>query len=199
MSMAQDFLDKLQAGTIETKAADESIDFWTKLQAIMEDGARKLSEDEEQKEVKPQPVLGNMTPMLAPALPMSKILRQTPVQQQPVQQTPAQPPPAEPSEAPTPEDIEKYKTTIDKIFNVKHFGKLVAPSIRNSIRKVLKEQLPNLDYKNMEFIEKFEEANGQVTKVASKVAGEFEGILREYKAAVQGIAGVEVESILTEE
>jgi len=197
--MAQDFLDKLQSGRIETKAADESADVWTKLLAVMENGARQLAE-EEQMEVKPQPTLGNATPMLAPAVSMKRTLQQTPVQQQPVQQNPPQQPsPAEPSEAPTPEQLEKYKTTIDKIFNVKHFGKLVAPEIRNSIRKALKEQLPSLDYKDADFIKKFEEANEQVTKVATKMAGEFESILREYKAAVQGIAGIEAETVLSEE
>jgi len=198
MSMAQDFLDKLQTGRVETKAANESADFWTKLQAVMEDGARRLAEEEQQIEVKPQPTIGNATPMFAPAVSMKRTLQQTPVQQQPVQQNPSLQP-AEPNEAPTPEELEKYKVTIDKIFNVKHFGKLVAPEIRNSIRKSLKEQLPSLDYKDANFIEKFEEANGQITKVATKIAGEFEGVLREYKAAVQELAGVEVESILTEE
>jgi len=198
MSMAQDFLDKLQTGRVETKVATESIYPWTRLNAVLENNRNQPSEYEKLIE-SPAPTIGNATPELAPAVSVKKTMQQTPVQQQPVQQNQPQQP-TEPSvEAPTLEDLEKYKTTIDKIFNVKHFGKLVAPTIRNSIRKALKEQLPSLDYKNMEFIEKFEEANGQVTKVATRIAGEFKGILKEYKAAVQEIAGVEVESVLSEE
>jgi len=130
---------------------------------------------------------------------VKKTMQQPPVQQQPVQQNQPQQPTESSVEAPTPEQLEKYKAAIDKIFNVKHFGKMIAPEIRNSIRKSLKEQLPSLDYKDANFIEKFEEANGQVTKIATKIASEFEDVLREYKTAIQGLAGIEVETVLSEE
>jgi len=195
MSMAQDFLDKLQAGRVETKVATESIYPWTRLNAVLENNRDQPSEYEKLIE-SPAPTLGNATPELAPAVSVKKTMQQPPTQQQPVQQTPQQPPPAEPSEE---EQLKKYETIIDKIFDRKNFGKLVAPTIRNSIRKTLKEQLPDLDYKNLEFIEKFEEANELVTKVASKIAGEFEGVLNGYKAAIQELAGIEAETVLSEE
>jgi hypothetical protein len=142
----------------------------------------------------PAPAIGNATPKFAPAVSINKAMQQQ--AQQPIQQNP--PPSAEPSNdarpAPTPEEIKGYGAKIDKIFGPKHFGKLIAPAIRNSIRKVLKEQLPNLDYRDPGFIRKFEEACGKVDKAASRAAGEFSIILEEYKAAVGSLAGINVES-----
>jgi hypothetical protein len=39
MGMAQDFLDKMRTGRIETKAVSESIHPWTRLRAMLENNS----------------------------------------------------------------------------------------------------------------------------------------------------------------
>jgi hypothetical protein len=197
MSSAQDFLDRLQTGRIEAKSAAESIDPWIRLHAALENNNMNQPSAYEKVVENPIPTLGNATPQKAPAVSIHKAMQQQAAQQNP-------PPPAKPSgdaSADVPEQSEKYEARIDRIFDRKHFGKMVAPAIRNSIRKALKEQLPGLDYKNPEFVNEFMEICGRVDKAASKIAGEFEIILDEYKAIVKKLAGVKESnpSVLAEE
>jgi hypothetical protein len=190
MSSAQDFLDKLRTGRVETKSAAESIDPWVRLHAALENGNANQSAYEKAVE-NPSPTLGNATPLKAPAVSIHKAMLQQTMRQN-------QPQPAEP-DAPAPEQLENYEERIDRIFNSRNFGWMVAPAIRNSIRKALKEQLPGLDYKDPEFIKKFEEINGKVEKAAAETASEYEGILGEYKAIVKNLAGIKESGVLAEE
>jgi archaellum component FlaC len=195
MSMAQDFLDRLRTGRVETKVVSESIHPWTRLRAVLENGNESQPSAYEKAVENPVPALGNATPKFAPAVSIHKAMQQQAAQQNPPQ-------PAESGgDANASEQTENYEERIDRIFDRKHFGRMVAPAIRNSIRKALKEQLPGLDYKNPDFIKQFEEINEQVTKAASKTAGELEIILDEYKASVKKLAGVKESnpSVLAEE
>jgi hypothetical protein len=185
MGMAQDFLDRLRTGRVEAKTEAESIHPWSKLRAMLEDDNESQPSAYEKTVENPIPAIGNATPKLAPAVSIHKAMQQQ-----------NQPPPAEPS---VPEQQENYEERIDRIFNSRNFGKMVAPAIRNSIRKALKEQLLGLDYKNSDFIKRFEEINGKVEKAASETVSEYEGILGEYKAIVKNLAGIKESGVLAEE
>jgi hypothetical protein len=195
MGMAQDFLDRLQTGRIETKAVSESIHPWTRQRAMVENGNESQPSAYEKAVENPIPAIGNATPKLAPAVSIHKAMQQQAARQN-------LPPPAEPggdASADEPEQTENYEERIDRIFDRKHFGRMVAPAIRNSIRKALKEQLPGLDYKDHEFIKKFEEINGKVEEAAAQTASEYQGVLGEYKAIVKNLAGIKESGVLAEE
>jgi hypothetical protein len=199
MGMAQDFLDRLRTGRVEPKAESDSVDPWIRLRAALENSNENRSQPSayEKAVESPAPAIGNTTPKLAPAVSIHKAMQQQAAQQKP----PLLAEPGSDANADAPEQSERYEARIDRIFDRKHFGKLAAPAIRNSIRKALKEQLPGLDYKNPEFVNEFMEICGRVDKAASKIAGEFEIILDEYKAAVKKLAGVKESnpSVLAEE